>query len=226
VPSAICEGHYDIQPEGTAILKTVSGTYQYVAHIEGEISDRKAPILCKRNPDQEADDEFICDEGQVCVNEGFCYVDEDQNGQADEEKPVEGYMYKITWGTSAPLDETQTLYTDENGVAVSFNVWVYPSDGSKAKPIYRKEANIKGPIQLSNGDRDKDLILRYTGKKYGKVCIEWDLKMKSYLDGNEIKEICSPFKTVVSGTVDFNSAGGQSESVKSSSGEIQTTSNW
>ncbi|PIZ50789.1 hypothetical protein COY27_05730, partial [Candidatus Woesearchaeota archaeon CG_4_10_14_0_2_um_filter_33_13] len=231
IPSAICESHYDIQPEGTRIMKTVSGTYQYVAHIEGEISDRSAPILCQRNPDNESNEEFICDKEQVCVEDGFCYQDKDENGQPDEEKPVEGYMYKITWGVSAPQDEKQTPYIDEDGVAISFNVWVYPSDGSESKPIYQNGGEIAGPIELRNGDRDKDLVMRYTGKNYDRVCIVWDKRMKSYLGafnsgGDYIGSVCNDVQTVTAGTVDFNSAGGGTQSTKASAGQVQTTSNW
>ncbi|MBI4983114.1 hypothetical protein HZC32_00515 [Candidatus Woesearchaeota archaeon] len=37
-PSAICERSYDIEPEGKAMIKTISGTYQAVASIQMERS--------------------------------------------------------------------------------------------------------------------------------------------------------------------------------------------
>ena len=89
-----------------------------------ERSAETSPILCQKNPDQEAEEQWICDRHQVCVDDSFCYADKDDDEEADDDEPLKGYFYKITWAVSAPQDEAYTPLVDENGVAVSFNIWI------------------------------------------------------------------------------------------------------
>ncbi len=178
-PSAICEGHYDIQPAGSAVIKTSTGTYQAVAHVEGEISDTKTPLLCYRNPDKEAKEKFVCDSGEVCGSDELCYADTNEDGEADSDKPLQGFFYKITWSVTAPRDEKLTPFIDENGVAVKFNVGVDEvadgevASGAAFKPFYSINGNTIGPIELKNGQSDKDVVTHYSDKEFKEVCIKW-----------------------------------------------------
>ena len=170
-PSWICEemGYRDIEPEGVVTLTTPNGIDQMVASIEAERSPDATPMLCQYNQDE---DLWFCEENQVCWEDGFCYKDENQDQEPDEEVPMEGYFYKITWGAGAPQDEALTPFIDENGVAVSFNVFIYGQNGKI--PIYNRGGDTKGPIKLSNGASDQDVILKYSTQIYTKACLEWD----------------------------------------------------
>ncbi len=172
--SVICEvgfNHWqDLEQEGKAILKTPSGTYQMVASIQMERSPETSPILCHKNPDEESDDLFICDLEQVCIDENFCYADKDRDYEPDSKDPLKGYFYKVTWAVSAPQDEAFTPLVDENGVAVSFNIFLYPGP----VPMYNLNGNIASPIQLQNGDRDKDAIIKYSTQLFDRACIVWN----------------------------------------------------
>ncbi|MEK6809426.1 MAG: hypothetical protein AABY40_02025, partial [Nanoarchaeota archaeon] len=172
--SVICEvgfNHWqDLEQEGKAILKTPSGTYQMVASIQMERSPETSPILCHKNPDEESDDLFICDLEQVCIDENFCYADKDRDYGPDSKDPLKGYFYKVTWAVSAPQDEAFTPLVDENGVAVSFNIFLYPGP----VPMYNLNGNIASPIQLQNGDRDKDAIIKYSTQLFDRACIVWN----------------------------------------------------
>ena len=173
-PSAICENsdlHWrEIEPAGKAVIKTPSGTYQAVASIQMERSAENSPILCHRNPDQEAEEQFICERKQVCIDDSFCYADKDRDEEPDEDEPMEGYFYKITWAVSAPRDEVLTPLVDENGVAVSFNIVLRPGN----VPLYDLNGNTVSPIQLNNGKSDKDTIIKFSSKVYDRTCIVWD----------------------------------------------------
>ena len=177
-PSTICEGHYDIEPQGKVMIKTASGTYQAVASIQMEKSQDKSPILCQKNPDEKSEQKWICDSKQVCVKDQFCYDDQNEDGQADTDKPLEGYFYKITWAVSAPRDEVQTPYINEDGVAVSFNIYVDKNANdqvdSDAKAMYNLKGNTKGPIQLQNGASDRQVIVKYSPNEYSEACIGWN----------------------------------------------------
>ena len=233
-PSAICEAHYDIEPEGFAMIKTVSGTYQAVAGIQMERSASTSPILCQRNPDQEAEELFICDRGYVCVNEGFCHVDTDEDGEADTEQPAVGYFYKITWGVTAPRDEAFTPLLDENGVAVSFNIWLdqTPNDVVNQENgvfMYSRQGDITSPIQLRNGAADQDVIIHYSPNLYEEACIKWN-QVPSTIMGEvtgdrTIDDVC--FQVDVSSVGEVNwQRSGQAPSVTVQSGEVQRNSGW
>ncbi len=247
-PSALCESHWDIEPEGTAMIKTPTGTYQAIAHIEGERSAQKSPILCSRNPDQEAEQEWLCDENQVCVDNSFCYEDKDLNNKADdEEKQLTGYFYKITWGVSAPSDETFTPFIDEDGVAVSFNVAI--KNTNKVEPLYNKEGDIDGPIELKNGDSDMDVILHYSPNLFTEVCIQWENAPASVEQGGSalgylgplgapigaisgantgtepIGDVCFDLVTSSVGEVNWES-GGKPASTKASDPKVSLSTGW
>ena len=93
--------------------------------------------------------------------EGLCYYE-------GEDEPAEGYMYKITWGVSSPQDEAFTPYIDENGIAVSFNIVI-----DNTVRLYEYNGDDNDPIELVNGDRDQDAIVKWSVNDYDEVCIEW-----------------------------------------------------
>ncbi len=244
-PSAICENddlHWrDIEPQGKAVIKTVSGTYQAVASIQMERSEQSSPILCHKNPDEEADEPFICGRGQVCVDESFCYADKDRDDEPDEEEPLQGYFYKITWAVSAPRDEALTPLVDENGVAVSFNVFIdTAADGIVslgAIPLYNRAGNIASPMQLTNGESDKDVIIKYsTNPSLQEACIKWNQAPMSIgvagregetaLGSTKIGDVCFSVVTSSVGKVNWERAGQASTSVSQNKGEISRNTEW
>ncbi|MEK6969783.1 MAG: hypothetical protein AABW48_05125 [Nanoarchaeota archaeon] len=221
-PSAICEPEYkwkDNTPQGKAVIKTASGTYQAVASIQMEKSEKKSPILCQKNPDEEADEQWICDLGQVCKEDQFCYADE------DDEKPLQGYFYKITWAVSAPQDDALTLYVDENGVAVSFNIVLNPGN----IPLYNRMGNLVSPIMLENGASDKDAIIKYSPKEYNEACIVWHQApstVNTFTGTTEIPNVCFTVVNSDVGRVEWEQAGQSSARVSENKGEISRNSNW
>ncbi|MBI2669301.1 hypothetical protein HYX14_05665 [Candidatus Woesearchaeota archaeon] len=224
-PSTICESHYDIEPEGVGMIKTVSGTYQAVASIQIERSEKPSPTLCEQNPDEEAEEPSICARQLQCREDQFCY-------KGGAETPEQAYFYKVTWGVTAPRDETLTPLIDENGVAVSFNVLLYPEDGSSSIPIYNYQGDTAGPIQLKNGEGDRDLIIQYSPKEYSKACIKWNQAPNTQptfgFGSDPIPDVC--FDTDISsvGQVNWKNAGkpGSGGSVRVSSGQVGRNTDW
>ncbi len=227
VPSAICEVSFDFEPEGTVVIKTVSGTYQAVAHIEAERSNSPSKMLCHQNEDPESEQNWICEAGQVCVDDSFCYLDVENDGVADEDEPLEGYFYKITWGVSAPRDETFTPFIDENGVAVSFNIVVNKGKGVSEVHLYETQyGDTTGPLELANGESDKDVITHYDPEPspYTKACIYWDQR-PSTVSGIKIKPVknpmCVPIKVSTVGEVNWKKSGQATSSTDSQSEEVR-----
>ena len=238
-PSAICENYYDydIEPEGFAVIKTVSGTYQAVAGIQMERSATTSPILCQRNPDQAAEEQFICDPKQVCVDEGFCHADGDEDGEADSDEPALGYFYKITWGVTAPRDEAFTPLLDENGIAVSFNVWLdkmpdgeVQTDAPHGVPLYSRLGDITSPIKLNNGAADQDVIIHYSPNLYEEACIKWNQAPSpvrgEIIGDRQVDDVCFQVDVSSIGEVNWQRAGQQAPSVTVQSGEVQRNSGW
>lgn len=238
-PSAICENsdlHWrEIEPAGKAVIKTPSGTYQAVASIQMERSAETSLILCHRNPDQEAEEQFICERKQVCIDESFCYADKDRDEEPDEEEPLEGYFYKITWAVSAPRDEVLTPMVDENGVAVSFNIVLRPGN----VPLYDLNGNTVSPIQLNNGKSDKDTIIKFSSKVYDQACIVWDQPpMSAGVAGregvaagfDEISDVCygitdDGFISSV-GQVNWERSGKEATSITHNKAEVSRNTDW
>ncbi|MEK6905559.1 MAG: hypothetical protein AABX24_04105, partial [Nanoarchaeota archaeon] len=235
-PSAICENdelHWkDIEPEGKAVIKTTSGTYQAVASIQMERSPETSPILCHKNPDEDSEELFICESRQVCVDDNFCYADNDRDNEPDNNEPLKGYFYKVTWAVSSPQDEAFTPLVDENGVAVSFNIFLYPG----AVPMYNLDGNIASPIQLQNGASDKDAIIKYSTNVYDRACIKWNQAPISIgVAGREgetaagygaIEDVCFNVVTSSVGQVNWDRSGKSATSVTASHGEVSKNTDW
>lgn len=243
-PSAICEALVkwkDNVPEGgKLVIRTTGDAPQTVASIQAEKSAQKSPILCHINEDQEDNEQWVCDKGQTCVDEKFCHTD-------GEDKPLLGWFYKITWAVSAPRDDALTLYKDENGVAVSFNVWIFDKnvdDGivkgfdQGGKPLYNQEGNLISPKELQNGASDKDVFLKYSDKDYEEVCIIWHQPPESVNLGGVFNpegsstpasNVCFDIVTSSKGEIEWQAAGQTSSSSSSTSerkGEVTKNTNW
>ena len=225
---------YSEPGKSTAFVGTVSGTYQFVGSIQAEKSSYKIPISCKLNPNYDGmpssdlvdvsmlsmpatgqafyntEDEWICNNEQVCKDDGFCYLTE------KSEEPVKGYYYKITWGVSAPTDEKFTPYVDENGKAVKFNLKLF---GNDQKWVFKRQGAFgTSVIALNNGAQDSGTIVSYLAEDYYQVCIVFDSNYKvSDYENDVVKDICTNFLDVSTGYVDYN---GDVDSIVSSSSGV------
>lgn len=225
--SQVCRGEYqDLQAEeGIAYIETPSGTFQAVAHVEAERTDA-GPLLCEY--DEESGEEY-CDDDMECV-EGLCYYE-------GEDEPAEGYMYKITWGVSSPQDESFTPYIDENGIAVSFNIVI---DGNVR--LYEYSGDDDYPLELVNGDRDQDAIVKWSINEYNEACIEWGKAPISVSqpglrgEGNNagtytVPDICTDIKISSRGSIttmreDYESGYGSNSGTSTTTGETSTNTDW
>ncbi len=205
-----------IPGQGYSFVRTASGSYQFVGSIQAERSATKTPLLCMPNPDQEAEEAFICSRGLLCKDQQFCYENE------DSETPEEGYFYKITWGVSAPADESYTPYVDENGKAVRFNLLLQGPSGNKwvFKRLGAMGANV---LALENGQNDGGMIVKFLPLDYTRACIVFDPpnSIKDYF-GEEITEICADFVVNNKGLVEYEGASATAAPVAAStSAEVE-----
>jgi len=216
VAREVCEvdekSRYEEPGKSHVFVHTAGGTYQFVGSIQAEKTNSPTPIMCERKI---VDDEEVlaCVDNQVCV-EGFCYKDEGEDGKPDEETPLKGKFYKITWGVSAPQDEKQTPYIDENGYGVKFNIQL---QGATSKWVFtRQGAYGESVVMLENGARDGGTIAKFLNEDYSRVCIKFHPEHRVIDDEEEpVKEICTNF-------IDSNR--GVAEYGKSSSPSVTTQS--
>ena len=239
-PSAFCEGHYDIEPDGMAVIKTPLGTYQAVAHIEAERSPEKTPLLCERYETNETPEvQWVCARDQVCVDNNLCYLDEDGDEEPDSEDPIEGYFYKLTWAAAAPADEAFTPFLDENGVAVSLNIFLDGSEDGKVSagniPLYRRGPKTIGVIELKNGARDRNIITKYSNSQFTEACIGWDKAPSSVniqrrdnvaAGISTINDVCVPIVKSTLGQVNWDRSGRPTSSTTSTSPEVTLNTDW
>ena len=158
-------------------------------------------------------------------SEGLCYLDENNDQFPDDRTPALGYLYKISWAVSAPQDVSQTPLIDETtGVAVSFNVFLdkNPAEGINYNeqdnlPLYRFAGNIQSPIELKNGDRDGDYIIKYSEALYNEACIKWKSAPSTvqfndeggdgyglFFGFTEVKDVCMDIEVTERGTVTWD----------------------
>jgi hypothetical protein len=210
VDAAICKADERMRSEEdgkTAVfVRTASGTHQFVGSIQAEKSEKAVEVLCA------IDDEgarYCKGDNQICIEE-FCYYDKDDDEEPDGENPVKGYYYKIYWGVTAPQDEKQTPYIDEDGKAVKFNIQLQGDDDVWA--YNRKGATGRGVIELTNGASDSSIIVSFLSKNYKQVCIMFhpNYKINDYWN-NPVKEICAKFEKTSPGNVEGVSGVGSSK---------------
>ncbi len=204
IEAEICDNKYDL-PTGqeAAYIQTASGTYQFVASIQAERSAEKSYIL-------------LCDENTKCLGtlickDSLCYKNE------RSEEPEKGYLYKITWGVTAPADEGFTTREDEARDEIDFNLMV---DTKSLFVNPTTKIGDKNTNHLPFGRSSKSLqlphiIVEYHPDIFNKACIVFgDNKPRSYGKGEffgksseEIDDICADFKISSQGEVKGTAAG-------------------
>ena len=140
-----------------------------------------------------------------------------------------GIFYKLTWGVTAPQDEKQTPFIDENNASVKFNIELRGSNGNKF--IYEFFDPDKGTtrtgkevIQLTNGQSDRATKVAFLRDDYQQACITFannGFVIDRY--GSEIKEICADFVATTRGYVEFSKSDKNTASTVSSSPQIRST---
>ena len=196
-----------------------------MASIQAERTSEMEPMLCERNPDTESEEEWICGKNEVCY-ENVCYDDIDADGDPDDSNaPKMGYFYKVTWAVSAPIDEAFTPYRDENGIAVSFNIWL------DDQHLYIRRGDKTGPIELKNGDSDKQVITKYSPLEYDKAWIIWDNHPQTIpIGGVGAKRYVSDvsFDIIISeqGKINWKKSGQPTASTKSTDAEVDFVTEW
>ncbi|MBU1622501.1 MAG: hypothetical protein KJ597_02915, partial [Nanoarchaeota archaeon] len=170
---------------------------------------------------------YTCHEKQVCVEDSFCYADENEDFDPDSNEPLEGYYYKITWGVSAPSDEAFTPFLDENGVAVSFNIYLDDLSLYKMGGVASK-----GAIELNNGNSDQDFITHYSAQQYTQACIKWDKAPESAhtVGGELVDDVCFDVEITEEGhwvvEEEYDDGGSASSTASVSGGEVSRSTNW
>ena len=202
--SAICERWVDKKPQGSAFVEDAFGNKRPVASIQAERSQSAITLVC--------DEISPCPENSEC-KKGLCY-------ESNSKTPQVAYVYKISWGVTAPGDVDLTPLKDEQGNRVSFNIkigdnWLYERDGITA-----------GAIKLKQGASDKDFMARYSlNPNIGKVCVVWEMapETKTSFGGEEsIDDFCNEVETSALKTWDFGGASaGSGASASVSSGEVK-----
>ncbi len=165
--SAICEEWwFPIEPTSeVTLIETPDGGRRVAAHIEAEKTYQQV-LLC-------GEDDFCPDELE-CRKDGFCYVEGD-------EEPSDGWFYKISWGVTAPSDDSLISASGSQGAegtAVAFNIGISGSN----EPEQFFFANAGGvrsvdTIELEKGESSTanytSLIMDYSSKDFNEVCVRW-----------------------------------------------------
>ena len=162
------------------MMEVAPGIVQFVGSITAEKDSDIGPLLC--------DEENPCKLGDC--DEGVCYQNDDQ---------VLATLYRISWGVSAPSDETFTPFIDENGIAVKFNLVLKKGN----EELYYYQINGYGSentLELLNGDSDGDVIVTYSPEEYKEACIIFGAAPEDYT-GEVVENMCSVFKDITLGKV-------------------------
>ncbi len=243
--SQLCQGTYeDLQGEGLAIVQTLSGTYQPAANIQFERSDNPLPMFCQPEiEDDEETGEFICPDGLEC-SRGLCHA-------PGAKEPEVEYIYKVSWGVTAPQDKDFTPYINEDERGVSFNVCLKNKKGKYVECLYGEDDVYEGtfPVQLLNGHSDKGTTVRYHGDPDVKeACIRWKDAPVTYAPakhdknglfydgqadffggegtekaGEKLGDVCNTVVIISQGVVDF---GHSKASITVSGGDVQENQQW
>jgi len=235
VTTALCNMdermRYSAPGKSTTFVKTLTGTYQFVGSIQAERTYYEEYILCEVSEDEEDEGELVCrEDGLICIDDQYCYLDEDENGKPDKNpdpfeedyEPAKGYFYKITWAVTAPQDEKNTPYVNEDGTAVKFNVELVSSSG-ETKWIFKRPGGYgTSVLELNNGAQDSGVIVRFLKEDYQEVCIRFDddFYVKD-MAGDDVKNICAEFIQSSGGYVDYSDSD-KTPSVPSTSNNVQT----
>ncbi|MFH0701033.1 MAG: hypothetical protein V2A62_01200 [Candidatus Woesearchaeota archaeon] len=214
--------------EGVSFIHTPTGAYQFVGSIQAEKTTTVVPVMCEKNPDENATEEFICsDKQQVCVN-NLCYKGTDpEEIDPDVDKPATAILYKVHWGVSAPQDLAWTPFVDENGIAVRFNLGLYTSTGGNVnepdKWVFKKSGSAPlSVIELKNGAQDGGTIVKYLAEEYVRTCVVFNPEYNVKDDeGDYVNQICANFKDISEKAVEYGGGGASTASTTSTSPEVE-----
>jgi hypothetical protein len=223
--SLVCNATYeDLQGNGVGIIQSATGLNQVVASIQAERSNNKVEMLCMPS-DNEEETDLICDDGYEC-RDGFCY-----NENTDEMGKT--YLYKITWGVTAPQDDPSTPYYDEDSIVATFNVCY---DNGQLNPdlkkcLYKVDGLVNlDAIKLKNGrSSDQDVFVHYfSGLPIKEFCIHWQDAPTTYAPGADeadyqIGDVCTDVVITEQGSVDF---GTSSPGRTVSGGQVERNRDW
>lgn len=201
IEAAICDAKYDLPPgEDAAYVQTGTGLYQFVGSIQAERSASKSfPLVCDENE--------RCP-GTLTCKDNLCY---------SGNKVEMGYLYKITWGVTAPTDTKFTTRDDEARDEVDFNLridghWLfvnpqtgYASANTNHLPLGASSHSLGLPL----------VIIEYHPDEFQKACIIFGENRPKNYRGEEVSDLCAHFKPTSMGTID---ADNQPRSTSSSSG--------
>jgi len=166
VASAICRKEFDVAGDSVGMVEVAPGFFQFIGHVEGQRSEPQ-PMLCEG-------DEKTCITG-TCREEDLRCVDKN-------DKELNVFLYKFTYGVQAPQDEKLTPQRDEAG-AISFNIVVRGRD--RVGQLYNR------PVEVNNGDKKQEVIVDLKPAEYTDVCIVFFKNPKSF-DGRDVNDICVP----------------------------------
>ncbi len=197
IEAAVCDSSFDVNEDGasTSMIEVAPNVYQSAGSIQAERSqDQSYPLTCN------LDEENLqpCPGNAEC-REAVCFADKAAT------EPLMGYLYKISWGVTAPQDLKFTARQDEGRNQIDFNlqvsgpntkVWLFrPDDGSNpsANTIHLGVGNTSRNLPLP------PIIIEYFPDKYENACIIFgeNKPQKNYrAGGGSIDEICTNFKEV------------------------------
>ena len=156
--SAICKQWWDVAPQkGMALIETPYG-YQVAGHIEAEKTP-VAQLFC--------DGEGKCPADLECKKE-ICYA-------SGKKEPASGYLYKISWGVTAPSDAKFISSYAGGGSELAFNLQV---GGEKTAYLFSEGGFASSnTLKLKPGESSKSqfpsMIVEYSPYNFNKICIRW-----------------------------------------------------
>ena len=195
--AAACENDYDVGPSESLLIQTGPDTYQFVGSLQAERSPNPTTVI-------------TCDETRICPQNGqcrdnLCYKD------ASATEPMKGYLYKITWGVTAPSDMSFTVRRDEARDQVDFNlqmddIWLFrdPETGASGPNV-----NHLGVGKSSKSLGLPSIIVEayppVKGQPFKEVCIRFGQNKPRDIRNNQVEDYCKEFVPSNLGTVNMNS---------------------
>jgi hypothetical protein len=209
--SKICEEYlFKIDTgENIAVIKTSGDTLQFIGHIEAERMD-VSPLIC-----QQGEEEDYCPGDLTCAKDGFCY-------EEGSKTPAAGFLYKLSWGVTAPADEKFLQYSGQAGAEIKFNVKAVSTEGDFYL-FQDADGNAnKNTIHLKKGQRSEEkfapMIVDYSTVPITSFCIEFaDGHRPADLDGDPVNDLCTEANDAVRKRTLAESTGGS----PSNTGEVK-----
>ncbi|MBI2665223.1 hypothetical protein HYX12_01210 [Candidatus Woesearchaeota archaeon] len=218
IEAAACEAYFDVTPQngGTAMIEVSPGQYQFVGSIQAEKSAEADYFLsCSEGDDENPPQPCKkLNSVQLQCRDGLCYQNE------DDETPEKGFLHKITWAVTAPTDISFTINTDENRREIDFNLCVGSDENDCANHFLFSYPNVgrgdANTLHLGAGNNSRmldipSLILDIIPTEQTTTCIKFGSNkpagLRDWGSGggipDAVEEICTNFKTITKGKVDF-----------------------